>query len=156
VTARAITYYLDVSNECTRRIVQVDGAVRAICNRLATVEVHDRTSKDLGTVCAHVISKTLNVCAAEQCVKVLELMCQREATAIFEAGGLACVLTFVQTHSTSIHKVCKYRFDTQNIIVNQLSRTHYTQPCPLSHVCAVKWSQTMNNYLSVQKRYQIF
>ena len=29
VTARAITYYLDVSAECTRRIVAVEGAVKA-------------------------------------------------------------------------------------------------------------------------------
>lgn len=48
VTARAITYYLDVSNECTRRITQVDGAVRAICQRLAVAEMNDRSSKDLG------------------------------------------------------------------------------------------------------------
>ena len=28
VTARAITYYLDVSAECTRRIVAVDGSLK--------------------------------------------------------------------------------------------------------------------------------
>ena len=33
VTARAITYYLDVSAECTRRIVAVEGAIKAMCNR---------------------------------------------------------------------------------------------------------------------------
>ena len=54
VTARAITYYLDVSAECTRRIVAVDGAIKAICNRLVVVEISSRTSKDL----------------AEQCIKV--------------------------------------------------------------------------------------
>lgn len=54
VTARAITYYLDVSAECTRRIVAMDGAVRAICNRLVVAELSSRTSRDL----------------AEQCVKV--------------------------------------------------------------------------------------
>lgn len=54
VTARAITYYLDVSAECTRRIVAIDGAVKAICNRLVVAELSSRTSKDL----------------AEQCVKV--------------------------------------------------------------------------------------
>jgi len=56
VTARALTYYLDVSAECTRRIVSVDGAVKAICNRLVVAEISSRTSKDL----------------AEQCVKVKE------------------------------------------------------------------------------------
>ena len=56
VTARAITYYLDVSAECTRRIVGVDGAIKALCNRLVVVELNNRTSRDL----------------AEQCVKVRE------------------------------------------------------------------------------------
>ena len=57
VTARALTYYLDVSAECTRRIVSVDGAVKAICNRLNVGEIGSRTSKDL----------------AEQCIKVCEI-----------------------------------------------------------------------------------
>lgn len=50
MTARAITYYLDVSNECTRRITQVDGAIKAICHRLVIAEMTDRTSKDLGNI----------------------------------------------------------------------------------------------------------
>jgi E3 ubiquitin-protein ligase HECTD1 len=57
VTARAITYYLDVSAECTRRIIAMEGAVKAICNRLVVAEVASRTSKDL----------------AEQCIKVCSL-----------------------------------------------------------------------------------
>ena len=70
VTARAITYYLDVSAECTRRIVAVEGAVKAICTRLEVVDLVDRTSRDL----------------AEQCIKVLELVCTREDGSVFEAG----------------------------------------------------------------------
>ena len=54
-TARAITYYLDVSAECTRRIVAVDGAIKAICRRLECVVMTSRVSKDL----------------SEQCIKVL-------------------------------------------------------------------------------------
>lgn len=88
VTARAITYYLDVSAECTRRIVAMDGAVKAICNRLVVAEVASRTSRDL----------------AEQCIKVLELICSREAGAVFEAGGLACVLSFIRDHGMRVHK----------------------------------------------------
>uniref|UniRef100_A0A915PQB4 E3 ubiquitin-protein ligase n=1 Tax=Setaria digitata TaxID=48799 RepID=A0A915PQB4_9BILA len=88
VTARAITYYLDVSNECTRRITQVDGAVKAICNRLAVAEMSDRTSKDL----------------AEQCVKLLEHVCQRETSAVYDAGGLQCMLTLVLQHGQYVHK----------------------------------------------------
>ncbi|EFO28334.2 hypothetical protein LOAG_00153 [Loa loa] len=88
VTARAITYYLDVSNECTRRITQMDGAVKAICNRLAVAEMSDRTSKDL----------------AEQCVKLLEHVCQRETSAVYDAGGLQCMLTLVRQHGQCVHK----------------------------------------------------
>ncbi|GFR11487.1 e3 ubiquitin-protein ligase Ufd4 [Trichonephila clavata] len=44
VTARAITYYLDVSAECTRRIVAVDGAIKAICNRLVVADVSSRAN----------------------------------------------------------------------------------------------------------------
>ncbi|VDK59163.1 unnamed protein product [Anisakis simplex] len=88
VTARAITYYLDVSNECTRRITQVDGAVKAICNRLAAAEMGNRTSKDL----------------AEQCVKLLEHICQRETSAVYDAGGLQCMLSLVIQHGQSVHK----------------------------------------------------
>lgn len=88
VTARAITYYLDVSAECTRRIVAIDGAVKAICNRLVVADLDSRTSRDL----------------AEQCIKVLELICTREAGAIFEGGGLNCVLSFIRDNGSQIHK----------------------------------------------------
>ncbi|XP_045143797.1 E3 ubiquitin-protein ligase HECTD1 isoform X6 [Echinops telfairi] len=88
VTARAITYYLDVSAECTRRIVGVDGAIKALCNRLVVVELNNRTSRDL----------------AEQCVKVLELICTRESGAVFEAAGLNCVLTFIRDSGHLVHK----------------------------------------------------
>jgi hypothetical protein len=57
VTARALTYYLDVSAECTRRIVSVDGAVKAICNRLVVAEISSRTSKDLAEQCIKVVIK---------------------------------------------------------------------------------------------------
>ncbi|XP_070403138.1 E3 ubiquitin-protein ligase HECTD1 isoform X2 [Nothobranchius furzeri] len=88
VTARAITYYLDVSAECTRRIVGVDGAIKALCNRLVVVELNNRTSRDL----------------AEQCVKVLELICTRESGAVFDAGGLNCVLSFIRDSGHLVHK----------------------------------------------------
>lgn len=89
VTARAMTYYLDVSAECTRRIVAIDGAMKAICSRLSLgAGIASRTSKDL----------------AEQCIKVLELICTREAGSVFEAGGLASVLLFIKQHGHSVHK----------------------------------------------------
>ena len=47
VTARAITYYLDVSSECTRRIVAIEGAIKSICNRIVVVDLTSRTSCDL-------------------------------------------------------------------------------------------------------------
>lgn len=88
VTARAITYYLDVSAECTRRIVAIDGAIKAICNRLVVADLSSRTSRDL----------------AEQCIKVLELICTREAGAVFEGGGLNCVLSFIRDCGSQVHK----------------------------------------------------
>lgn len=88
VTARAITYYLDVSNECTRRITQVEGAVKAICARLAAAEMSDRSSKDL----------------AEQCVKLLEHVCQRETMAVYDAGGINAMLNLVRVHGVQVHK----------------------------------------------------
>ncbi|XP_073949307.1 LOW QUALITY PROTEIN: ubiquitin fusion-degradation 4-like [Choristoneura fumiferana] len=88
VTARAITYYLDVSAECTRRIVAIEGAVKAICSRLLTVDPYNRTSRDL----------------AEQCIKVLELVCTREAGAVWEGGGLPAVLHFITHYGTAVHK----------------------------------------------------
>lgn len=66
----------------------MDGAVRAICNRLVVAELSSRTSKDL----------------AEQCVKVLELICTREAGAVFEAGGLSCILPFIRDNGNRVHK----------------------------------------------------
>lgn len=87
-TARALTYYLDVSQECTRRIVAVEGTIRAICNRLLVIEVDNKTSKDL----------------AEQCIKALELICARESSAVFEAGGLNCILPFILEHGRVIYK----------------------------------------------------
>ncbi|EZA61155.1 E3 ubiquitin-protein ligase HECTD1 [Ooceraea biroi] len=88
VTARAITYYLDVSAECTRRVVAMEGAVKAICSRLSGAGLGSRASRDL----------------AEQCIKVLELVCAREAGAVFEAGGLPCALSFIREHGARVHR----------------------------------------------------
>ena len=71
------------------RIVAVDGAIKAMCNRLVIADLNEsRTAKDL----------------AEQCIKVLELICTREAGAVFEAGGLTCVLGFIRDNGSLIHK----------------------------------------------------
>ncbi|XP_032682622.1 E3 ubiquitin-protein ligase HECTD1 isoform X8 [Odontomachus brunneus] len=88
VTARAITYYLDVSAECTRRVVAMEGAVKAICSRLSGAGLGSRASRDL----------------AEQCIKVLELVCAREAGAVFDAGGLPCALCFIREHGARVHR----------------------------------------------------
>lgn len=66
----------------------MEGAVRAICSRLAVAETASRTSRDL----------------AEQCVKVLELICTREAGAVFDAGGLHCILSFIKDNGSRVHK----------------------------------------------------
>ena len=67
----------------------MDGAIKAMCNRLVIADLNEsRTAKDL----------------AEQCIKVLELICTREAGAVFEAGGLTCVLGFIRDNGSLIHK----------------------------------------------------
>lgn len=100
VTARAITYYLDVSAECTRRIIAIDGAIKAICMRLMVSDVSSRTNRDL----------------AEQCIKVLELICTREAGAVFESGGLNSVLTFIHDCGSLVHR------DTLHSAMSSVSR----------------------------------
>lgn len=111
VTARAITYYLDVSAECTRRIVSVDGAVKMLCNRLVAVDLESRTSKDLAEQCVKVLTINcfmpvwcLFLLIIRYCFKVLELMCTRETSAIFDAGGLHCILTFIKEFGNHVHK----------------------------------------------------
>lgn len=37
-------------------------------------------------------------------LQVLELMCTREAGAIYDSGGLTCVLTFIREYGFQIHK----------------------------------------------------
>jgi E3 ubiquitin-protein ligase HECTD1 len=101
VTARAITYYLDVSAECTRRIVAIDGAIKAICNRLVIVDLTSRTSRDL----------------AEQCIKVLELICSREAGAVFEGGGLNCVLSYIRDNGSQVGFICNIFFFRFNFLI---------------------------------------
>ena len=58
VTARAMTYYLDVSVDCSRRISSVKGALAAIVMRLNSVDFTSRISKDLAEQCVKVKSKT--------------------------------------------------------------------------------------------------
>lgn len=65
VTARAITYYLDVSAECTRRVVAMEGAVKAICSRLSGAGLGSRTSLDLAEQCIKVYCHLVNI----KCIK---------------------------------------------------------------------------------------
>jgi E3 ubiquitin-protein ligase HECTD1 len=45
-------------------------------------------------------SHNVNLCE----LQVLELICTREAGAVFEAGGLGCVLSFIREHGWRVHK----------------------------------------------------
>ncbi len=54
VTARAVTYYLDVSVDCARRITSIEGALKAIVERMRAANVSQRASKDLAEQCAKV------------------------------------------------------------------------------------------------------
>lgn len=76
VTARAITYYLDVSAECTRRVVAMEGAIKAICSRLSCAGLGSRASRDL----------------AEQCIKV----CHFDGNEVPESSVPSCRIPMSQ------------------------------------------------------------
>ncbi|CAF0944585.1 unnamed protein product [Adineta steineri] len=88
VTARALTYFLDVSVDCAKKITQHSTAIRSMCACLQVVDIEDRTNKDL----------------AEQIIKVFERLCSREASSIYEQDGLRCVLDFINNWYSVIHK----------------------------------------------------
>ena len=48
--------------------------------------------------------------------EVLELICTREAGAVFEAGGLQCSLTFIREFGSAVHK------DTLHSAMNVVTR----------------------------------
>ena len=54
VTARALTYYLDVSADCARRLAAVDSSLQSIVQRVAAVNIDSRPSKDLAEQCTKV------------------------------------------------------------------------------------------------------
>jgi E3 ubiquitin-protein ligase HECTD1 len=100
VTARALTYYLDVSVDCTRRITAVDGALKAIIGRMQDADMQSRACKDL----------------AEQCVKVLELACARESDKVYDAGALPAATSLLIHHASSLHR------DTVQSCMNMVTR----------------------------------
>eukprot|EP00036_Acanthoecidae_sp_10tr_P012628 CAMPEP_0206295484 /NCGR_PEP_ID=MMETSP0106_2-20121207/5189_1 /ASSEMBLY_ACC=CAM_ASM_000206 /TAXON_ID=81532 /ORGANISM="Acanthoeca-like sp., Strain 10tr" /LENGTH=2416 /DNA_ID=CAMNT_0053726137 /DNA_START=1 /DNA_END=7251 /DNA_ORIENTATION=- len=76
---RAVTFYLDMSVDCARRIIAVDGALAAMCNRLKMADLAVNELRDLSI----------------QTIKVLELIASREPTATFEAGALDAAFQFI-------------------------------------------------------------
>ena len=83
-----MTYYLDVSSECSKKITSIEGTIKAICRKLIVKDQSSRTSLDL----------------AEQNIKVLEHICARESSAIHEADGLQAVFTFIRENGHRVHK----------------------------------------------------
>ncbi|CAF3339147.1 unnamed protein product [Rotaria socialis] len=88
VTARALTYFLDVSVDCAKKITSHSTVIHAMCNCLQVVDIEDRTNKDL----------------AEQIIKVFERLCLRETSSIYEQDGLRYVLEFINNCYSVIHK----------------------------------------------------
>ncbi|CAF2952123.1 unnamed protein product [Rotaria sp. Silwood2] len=88
VTARALTYFLDVSVDCAKKITSHSTVIRSMCNCLQVVDIEDRTNKDL----------------AEQIIKVFERLCLREASSIYEHDGLRYVIEFINNCYSVIHK----------------------------------------------------
>jgi len=95
VTARAITYYLDVSVDCTRRITAVDGALKAIITRMKAANVRSRTSKDLAEQCVKVSAHESRIFALPFFSILVSCMKCRDAsivTHIFFVCHLICVV----------------------------------------------------------------
>jgi E3 ubiquitin-protein ligase HECTD1 len=88
ITARALTYFLDVSIDCARQITSHSSIIRSMCTNLQTVDIEDRQNKDL----------------VEQIIKVFERLCSRETASIYEQNGLHCVLDFINNWHSVIHK----------------------------------------------------
>ena len=78
VAARAVTYYLDVSVDCSRRIVAVDGALKAIIARMEVVDMSERTGRDFAEqcvkVCGHTICQHRLLCVCV-CVYLYKCVC---------------------------------------------------------------------------------
>ena len=88
VTARALTYFLDVSVDCAKKITAHSSVIRSMCVCLQAVDIEDRTNKDL----------------AEQIIKVFERLCSRETSSIYEQDGLRYVIDFINRCYAVIHK----------------------------------------------------
>ena len=88
ITARALTYFLDVSVDCAKKITAHPSVIRSMCNCLQAVDVDERASKDLG----------------EQIIKVFERLCSRETSSIYERDGLRYVIDFINRCYVAIHK----------------------------------------------------
>lgn len=73
---RAMTFYLDVSADCARRIVSVDGAVAAICNRLQHANLAAQETRDLAMQCVKVRKR-----GRQEGKEVIESSCRRAGQA---------------------------------------------------------------------------
>lgn len=54
ITARAITYYLDVNIKYAEHIFTIEGALKAICNRLVITDRFSHINLDLAEQCCKV------------------------------------------------------------------------------------------------------
>jgi E3 ubiquitin-protein ligase HECTD1 len=70
---------IDMSVDCARRIVAVEGALAAMCTRLKVADLSIQELRDLSI----------------QTIKVLELISSREPVAVFEAGALDAAFGFI-------------------------------------------------------------
>ncbi|KAI0988417.1 hypothetical protein GJ496_003265 [Pomphorhynchus laevis] len=111
-TARAITYFLDISIECSHRITSVEGALPAISKRLVLCDAFsDRTDIDL----------------AEQCIKILDRMSSVDSNINVATSYLVEILDkhWQKLHNDSILSALKVVY---RICTNQ---DHFIDNIPL-------------------------
>lgn len=121
-TLRAVTFYLDVSADCIRRVVSVDGALAAMCQRLEVATVDEHTTLDVAIQCIKVF---FHACWGSR--QVLELVCTRESGAVLAAGGLRCCLTFLSLKASE--HVFKDVIKSAMVIVSKCCRCPRHGPC---------------------------
>mmetsp|Transcript_66919 Transcript_66919/g.139481 ORF Transcript_66919/g.139481 Transcript_66919/m.139481 type:complete len:503 (+) Transcript_66919:158-1666(+) len=128
--ARAITYFLDVHVDSTaRKVVEVPGAVKAFCRALVIFP--------LDSSAADPESMRLSRDVSEQSVKVLELLCRREAKVVFEAEGLQCLLAFVSANASTLHKdTLQCSLSVASMLCGRLKPDHAALPECLASLTA--------------------
>ena len=94
--ARALTNYLDVSVNCSKRLVAVTGSLTAMSKIIESADLSVMCQKDI----------------AEQLVKAFEFVSSREPDELYQSGALRAVLKLIKNgrgegaNNRQLRKIC--------------------------------------------------